>query len=373
MTKIYWISPIWLALLLPVAAQEYEIDWDRLHHWGQQAWERWAPLEWQQEYELWSPQEWRALEAKLLSALQGSDLQALAALWPDLEAASEWLAEVPGIAPYLDWLEPRLDYARAAHETAAPPTPRLSPPETPPAPVPRPAPAPPPVPVPVQPNAALLRDTAYWQERLAGQAPPARSQAWAPRLQQIFEEEGVPGHWIWLAEVESSFNPQARSPVGATGLFQFMPATAERFGLRLTPTDDRLDPFKSGRAAAQYLRLLHRRFDSWPLALAAYNAGEGRVGRALRDHGGTRFEAIAPFLPTETQLYVPKVLATVTLRAGIDPLAQKRIVDQTRLTQKQALAGYWSFRLTHRDRIVYSIDESTKTVFIHRTKTHCGE
>ncbi len=141
----------------------------------------------------------------------------------------------------------------------------------------------------------------------------------APSLKAIFEEEGIPPELIWLAEVESSFNPAARSPVGATGLFQFMPATAERFGMKVAPRDDRLDPHKSARAAAQYLRFLHGRFDSWPLALAAYNAGEGRVGRVLKQHNGTSFEDIAVHLPSETQMYVPKVLATVALREGIDP------------------------------------------------------
>ena len=93
-----------------------------------------------------------------------------------------------------------------------------------------------------------------------------------------------------------------------------MPATAKRFGLRTRFPDDRLDPDKSARAAARYLRFLHGEFGSWSLAVAAYNAGEGRVGRLLDGAIRTSFEAIADDLPLETQLYVPKVAAVVELR-----------------------------------------------------------
>ncbi|MEI7435670.1 MAG: lytic transglycosylase domain-containing protein, partial [bacterium] len=115
-------------------------------------------------------------------------------------------------------------------------------------------------------------------------------------------------------------NPDACSPSGATGLFQFMPATARRFGLRIWPFDERRNPLKSARAAAQYLKVLHRQFGSWPLCLAAYNAGEGAVGRLLKGAGKRSFEAIADQLPIETQMYVPKVLAVVALRENVDAL-----------------------------------------------------
>ncbi len=114
--------------------------------------------------------------------------------------------------------------------------------------------------------------------------------------------------------------------MGAAGLFQFMPATAERFGLAMTPTDQRTDPQRCGTAAARYLRLLYRRFSDWPLAVAAYNAGEGRVGKTLKKQGGTRFEDIADELPIETRnelpietrMYVPRVAAAIHLREGAD-------------------------------------------------------
>ena len=143
---------------------------------------------------------------------------------------------------------------------------------------------------------------------------PEGARELALRVRPVFEAEGVPARWVWIAEVESSFNPKARSPVGAAGLYQLMPATAQRFELRLSPHDERLQPEKNARAAAQYLSLLYRQFNSWPLALAAYNAGEGRVGRALKKHQASGFEALAPHLPLETQMYVPKVMAVVDMR-----------------------------------------------------------
>jgi membrane-bound lytic murein transglycosylase D len=129
----------------------------------------------------------------------------------------------------------------------------------------------------------------------------------------------VPEALAWLAEVESTFNPRAHNPSGARGLFQFMPGTAREHGLRLRPFDERIDPEKSARAAASLLRHLHGTFDSWPLALAAYNAGEGCVRRTLRAGDATTFTEIADALPDETRLYVPRVLATLTVREGITP------------------------------------------------------
>jgi membrane-bound lytic murein transglycosylase D len=79
-----------------------------------------------------------------------------------------------------------------------------------------------------------------------------------------------------------------------------------------------LDGERSARAAARYLGALHGQFGDWPLALAAYNAGEGRVRRAMRRSGGNSFGSIAGALPSETQMYVPKVLATIAVREGRD-------------------------------------------------------
>jgi len=142
-----------------------------------------------------------------------------------------------------------------------------------------------------------------------------------PRLRAAFMAEGVPPELAWLAEAESSFNPDARSPVGAKGLFQFMPDTAKAMGLSTLLPDERTNPEKSARAAARYLRALHGRFGNWALALAAYNAGEGRVSRTLAKHGAKSFTAIADALPAETRMYVPKVCALIETRAGVAPHA----------------------------------------------------
>jgi membrane-bound lytic murein transglycosylase D len=166
-----------------------------------------------------------------------------------------------------------------------------------------------------------------WVTLLRDQPRPKRADEFIPDIKRIFAEEGVPEELAWLSEVESMFNPRARNRVGARGLFQFMPGTALEQGLRLRPYDERIHPQKSARAAAILLRRLHETFDSWPLALAAYNAGENRVRRTLQAGDATTFAEIADALPTETRLYVPKVLATLAVREGVDPamLAAPRI------------------------------------------------
>lgn len=135
-----------------------------------------------------------------------------------------------------------------------------------------------------------------------------------PRLKEIFEAEGVPAEWVWVAEVESNFDSSAVSSKGAKGMFQFMPDTADRFGLHTQFVDERLDPEKSAVAAAKYLKVLHKEFGNWKLALAAYNAGEGCVRRLLMKHQTKSFEDISFDLPSQTRLYVEKVLKVVKLR-----------------------------------------------------------
>jgi membrane-bound lytic murein transglycosylase D len=159
----------------------------------------------------------------------------------------------------------------------------------------------------------------FWLARMSARAVPARAAALMPRLQAAFVAEGVPPELAWLAEAESSLNPAARSPVGAKGLFQFMPDTAHAMGLGTFMPDERSDPEKSAHAAARYLRELHAKFGEWPLVFAAYNAGEGRVSRLLAARNAKSFSAIAGALPAETRMYVPKVCATVAVRAGIAP------------------------------------------------------
>ncbi len=153
-----------------------------------------------------------------------------------------------------------------------------------------------------------------WSKTTASQPKPSRAEALIPRLKAIFASEGLPAELVWVAEVESRFDPDATSRSGARGLFQFMPTTAEEFGLITDAGDQRSEPELSARAAARYLARLHARFKDWPLALAAYNAGEGRVGRLLKKHQAGSFDEIAAYLPPETQVYVPKIMTTLALR-----------------------------------------------------------
>lgn len=163
------------------------------------------------------------------------------------------------------------------------------------------------------------RGRVYWSKKIEKRTPPRRADELVPRLESIFRDSGLPSQLVWLAEVESSMDPAAKSPVGAVGLFQLMPATARSLGLQTSPKDQRLDPDVNARAAAAYLKALHRRFGSWPLVLAAYNAGEGKVSDLCRRRNTRAFDDIADALPTETQMYVPRVLETIRARTGANP------------------------------------------------------
>ncbi|HOW98814.1 MAG TPA: lytic transglycosylase domain-containing protein [Kiritimatiellia bacterium] len=291
---------------------------------GEQLAREHLPADLLDQYEWPSPETWTEFWTGLTQTLETGSLDDLAWLKPAAESAIEMLRMVPEGASYADWLQQRMDYFDMAEALVREvPAPGQPPPPPPPArrgelkTPPRPKPAPPP-PAVQQRRMESARSTSKWETKLSGRPAPARAAALAPRLKDIFRAEGVPPELIWLAEVESSFNPEARSPVGAAGLFQFMPATAQRFGLSVKPKDERLAPEKSAGAAAKYLRYLHGMFHSWPLAFAAYNAGEGRVGKLLKSAPARTFEAIQDRLPTETQMYVPKVLATIKLRERVD-------------------------------------------------------
>jgi hypothetical protein len=132
-----------------------------------------------------------------------------------------------------------------------------------------------------------------------------------PIIAGILRENGLPASLLGVAAVESGFDPVALSPKGARGLWQLMPATARRYGLVVQPhRDERTDPAKSTYAAAHYMKDLFERFRDWPLALAAYNAGEDRVARAMQRGGARDFWTLRKqsALPDETLRYVPTVL-----------------------------------------------------------------
>ncbi len=289
------------------AVSEEEASLNGLLQMGQQLWEEFAPPEIQEEYEFPSLENIEEFLALLEADFVNGTPEELALYSSQANLALSTLREYEGGDVLADWLEPRLDFLTAASqiektETASKdeePDDNLRSPES--------------SPVPPQ------FTHQYWVDIMSKRALPKRAPRYVPIFKRAFEAEGVPSALIWMSEVESSMNPRAKSPVGARGPFQFMPATAERFGLRISFPDERTHPAKSAKAAASYLRILYKRFHSWPLALAAYNAGEGRVGRALTAANVTTFEAVADTLPTETRMYVPKVLATVAVRESIDP------------------------------------------------------
>lgn len=282
------------------------------------------------EYELAfepaTPLEFQRMLEGFQAALESGDLSALADWAPAGHELVDAMDEVPAMQPYADWLRQRLEYADVAREAEqrypdpVPPERVPVPPAGPAGPVPTRSTTPPP-PAIVKQRDRQVQDPGNWARKAAGRPVPKRAEALVPTLKDIFHQQGIPRELVWMAEVESTFNPQARSPVGAAGLFQLMPATARHLGLDLEPDDERLDPEKNAAAAARYLKYLHGRFDDWPLAIAAYNGGEGRVGKLLQREGAEDFEAIATALPAETRMYVPKVLATIRVREPGDPTA----------------------------------------------------
>ncbi len=267
---------------------------DDLYRLGQQLFDQYAPAEVKEEYAFPTKEQWDDFAGRLQHALDNGSLSDLAAYEPEARAALAALRVSPAYGDYADWLELRLDDIEAARQAVAP--------------APR---------VPARPSAIPYYD--LWLGRERGRPVPRAAAALMPRLREAFTAEGVPPELAWIAEAESSMNPTAQSPAGAAGLFQLMPGTAHALGLGTLLPDERRDPQKSARACARYLRTLYARFGTWPLALAAYNAGEGRVSRELAARGAVDFAGVASALPSETRMYVPKVCALVDVRTGVPP------------------------------------------------------
>lgn len=163
-------------------------------------------------------------------------------------------------------------------------------------------------------NEAVARSMALFTERLRGMFSLwlSRSNIYLPIMTEILREEGIPVEMAYLPLIESGFNPKAYSRMKAAGPWQFIAPTAKRYGLKITPwVDERRDPVKSTRAAARYLKDLHQMFGSWSLAMAAYNAGEGKIKRALDKISEWDYWGLQEtnHIKPETKNYVPNFIA----------------------------------------------------------------
>ncbi len=171
------------------------------------------------------------------------------------------------------------------------------------------------------------KQTAMWVKFFTGRGRKhfvnytQRAGRYAPVLSKIMADNGLPRDLIYLAMAESGFQNHARSWAKAVGPWQFMPATGKKFGLNIDwYVDERRDPLKASIAAANYLKLLHGMFGSWELATAGYNAGEGKIGRAIRMYRTKDFWALTKgrYLRPETKNYVPKIMALAIIGKNLD-------------------------------------------------------
>lgn len=137
------------------------------------------------------------------------------------------------------------------------------------------------------------------------------TQMYFPMMEETLDKYKMPLELKYLAIVESALNPSARSRAGAVGLWQFMYGTGKMQGLKISSyVDERSDPYKSTEAACEFLQFLYDMFGDWQMVLAAYNSGPGNVSKAIRRSGGkTTYWEIRPYLPRETQGYVPAFIA----------------------------------------------------------------
>jgi len=156
----------------------------------------------------------------------------------------------------------------------------------------------------------------YFLQQYIYQAPNStetilgRAALYFPIFEHYLQVNGLPEGLKYLPLVESRLLPQATSPVGARGLWQFTYPTARAYTLSITQhVDERRDPIRSTEAAVAYLSDLHAEFNDWALVLAAYNCGAGRVRKAIRAANSRDFWVLRPYLPSETQNYIPRFIA----------------------------------------------------------------
>ncbi|MBU3937437.1 MAG: transglycosylase SLT domain-containing protein [Proteobacteria bacterium] len=144
----------------------------------------------------------------------------------------------------------------------------------------------------------------------------ARSSRYLPMIKKELAEAGLPLDLAYIPMIESGFSTTVSSRASAVGAWQFMRATGRSYGLAVNDyVDERRDPVKSTKAAVAYLSNLYKEFDSWHLAVAAYNAGEGRIRRAMKQSDADDFWEVAQsqYIHSETKLYVPQLIAAIMI------------------------------------------------------------
>lgn len=179
-------------------------------------------------------------------------------------------------------------------------------------------------------------------ERILG-----RAVKYFPMFEKYLREAGLPDDLKYLSVVESALVPKALSRVGAGGLWQFMPATGESYGLKIDRyVDDRSCPHKSTQAAMKHLAKLYKRFQNWELAMAAYNSGGGRVNRAIKMARSKNFWKVQKYLPRETRNYVPAFIAATYLYKYYNAHELSPVYPELdlQLTESMKIYNYLSFQ-----------------------------
>jgi peptidoglycan lytic transglycosylase D len=202
--------------------------------------------------------------------------------------------------------------------------------------------------IPIPLNDRVLGYIELFQGRLRGhiQSGMDRGAQYLPMIQEVFKKEGLPLDLAYIPLIESAFKPAAQSQKRARGVWQFMRATSEERGLETNWfVDERSDPEKSTRAAADYLKWLYAQFGDWHLALASYNGGPGRVQRAVKRSGIEDFWRLSEgkrHLPRETREYVPLILAAMVIaknptQYGFEPMVTDKPLSYDSVTVTRAV------------------------------------
>jgi membrane-bound lytic murein transglycosylase D len=204
--------------------------------------------------------------------------------------------------------------------------------------------------LPVEINDAVLSCMDLYQGRLRDWFQEAldRGQQYMPEIRRVFAEEGIPQDLVYLALVESAFKTSAYSRAKAKGVFQFISATGRRYGLTVDPwIDERSDPDKATRAAARYLKDLYALFGDWNLAMAGYNAGEGKVLRGLSRYRKSDYWELRKTraLRRETKNYVPLIHAAIVIAKAPERYGFTVTADTRPTFETVPVEGAWDLRL----------------------------